>query len=151
MSSLRKRSRYKGYDTPDMNPDHGQEGMGRNIHSYHFNDGSDESLTNDEMPDMRQVVGGGPSAAERAATEAACLKAVASGIPPVTPALITWPTWPLEEDSTVQKYVRSCQEQGREINPQDWRHTCKLTDLCLWRVMAEMQQRVPFQGGTWHL
>jgi hypothetical protein len=131
MSSLRKCFRYKGYNTPDTNPDHDQEGAGRNVHSYRFNDGSDESHTDDEMPDMRRVVEGGPSTAEHAATEAACLKAVASGIPPVIPTLITWPTWPVEEDPTVQDYISVCQEQGREINPQHWWCNCALTDLCL--------------------
>jgi hypothetical protein len=123
---------------PDINPDYDQEGMRRNICSYHFNDGSDESLTDDEMPNMRQVIKGGPSTAEHIATKAAHSKAAASGVPPVTPALITWPTWPLEEDPMVQDYVSSCQEQGREINPQHWWHTCELTDLRLRRVMAEM-------------
>jgi hypothetical protein len=119
-SSLGKHLRYKGYDMLDTNPDHDQEGMGRNICSYCFNDRSNESLTDDEMPDMRQVIKGGPSTAECAAAEAACSKAVASGVPPVTPALITWPTWPLEEDPTVQDHISACQEQGREINPQHW-------------------------------
>jgi hypothetical protein len=86
MSSLGKCFRYEGYDVPETNPDHNQEGVGRH---FHFNDGSDDSLTDDEMPNMRQVVEGGPSAAERAATEAAHLKAAASGIPPVTPTPIT--------------------------------------------------------------
>jgi hypothetical protein len=84
-SSLRKCFHYEGYNTPDMNPDHGQEGVGRNVHSYRFNDRSDESLTDNEMPDIRQVIKGGPSAAECAASEAARSKAVASGILPVTP------------------------------------------------------------------
>jgi hypothetical protein len=113
-SSLGKHFCYEGYDAPDMNPDHNQEGMGRH---FRFNDGSDDSLTDDEMPNMRQVVEGGPSAAERAATEAACSKAVALGIPPVTPAPITWPTWPVEEDPMVQGYLSACQEQWREPNP----------------------------------
>jgi hypothetical protein len=149
-SSLEKCFHYEGYDTPDINPDYDQEGVGRSIHSHCFNDRSDESLTDDEMPDMRQVVEGGPSAAERAASKVACSKAVASGVPPVTSAPITWPTWPLEEDPTVQKYVRLCQEQGREINPQDWWHTCKLTNLCLWRVMAEMPANREFRSKEEH-
>jgi hypothetical protein len=138
MSSLRKRIRYEGYNTPDTNPDHYQEGVGRHVHSFRFNDGSDDSLTNDEMPNMRQVVKGGPSAAERAAAEAARSKAVASGVLPVTPAPITWPTWPVEEDPMVQGYLSACQEQGREPNSQHWWYTCALTDLRLRRVMAEM-------------
>jgi hypothetical protein len=112
--------------------------MGRHVHFFRFNDESNNSLTDDEMPNMRQVVKGGPSAEERAATKAARLKAVASGIPPVTPALITWPIWPVAEDLTVQDYLSACQEQGREPNPQHWWHTCALMDLHLQRVMAEM-------------
>jgi hypothetical protein len=73
-SSLGKCFRYKGYDAPNTNPDHNQEGAGRH---FRFNDGSDDSLTNNEMPNMRQVVKGGPSAAERAAAEVACSKAAA--------------------------------------------------------------------------
>jgi hypothetical protein len=138
MSSLGKYFHYKGYDVPDINPDYNQEGAGRGIHPLSFNDGSDEILTDDEMPDMRQVIKGGPSTAEHTAAEVARLKAAASGIPPVIPAPITWPTWPLEEDPMVYNYVTACKEQGREINPQYWWHTCKLTDLCLQRVMAEM-------------
>jgi hypothetical protein len=138
MSSLGKCFYYKGYDMPSTNPDHDQEGAGRNICSYRFNNGSDESLTDDEMPNMRQVVEGGPSTAEHMAAKVAYSKAVASGIPPVTPAQITWLTWPLEEDPTVQDHVSACQEQGREINPQHWWCTCVLTDLRLRRVMAEM-------------
>jgi hypothetical protein len=56
----------------------------------------------------------------------------------VTPAPITWPTWPVAEDPTIQDYLSACQEQGREPNPQHWWHTCALMDLCLQRVMAEM-------------
>jgi hypothetical protein len=56
----------------------------------------------------------------------------------------------LEEDPTVQKYVRLCQEQGREIIPQDWWHTCKLTNLCLWRVMAEMPAKREFYSKEEH-
>jgi hypothetical protein len=138
MSSLGKCFRYEGYDTPNMNPDHDQEGTGRHVHSFCFNDGSDNSLTNDEMPNMRQVIEGGPSTAEHAATEAAHSKAVASGVLPVTPTPITWLTWPVEEDPTVQDYISACQEQGREINPQHWWCTCALTDLHLRRVIAEM-------------
>jgi hypothetical protein len=138
MSSLGKHFCYEGYDMPEINPDYDQEGAGRSICPLCFNDGSDESLTDDEMPDIRQIIKGGPSAAEHAAAEVAHLKAAASGIPPVTPAPITWLTWPLEEDPTAHNYVSACKEQGREINPQYWWHTCKLTDLHLQRVMAEM-------------
>jgi hypothetical protein len=109
-SSLGKCFRYDGYDAPDMSPDYDQEGVGRNIHSYCFNDGSDESLTDDEMPHMRQVIEGGPSTAESVAAKAAHSKAAASGIPPVTPTPITWLTWPLEEDPTVQDHISACQE-----------------------------------------
>jgi hypothetical protein len=59
-SSLGKYFYYKGYDTPDINPDYDQEGAGRSIHSHCFNDRSDKSLTNNEMPDMRQVLKGDP-------------------------------------------------------------------------------------------
>jgi hypothetical protein len=124
---------------PNTNPDHDQEGTGRHVRSFCFNDGSNDSLTDDEMPNMRQVVKGGPSAAECTATEAARSKAAASGVLPVTPAPITWPTWPVEEDPTIQDYISACQEQGREINPQHWWHNCVLTDLRLRSVMAEMQ------------
>jgi hypothetical protein len=118
-----------------MNPDNNQEGAGRH---FHFNDGSDDSLTDNEMPNMRQVVKGGPSTAERTAAEAARSKAAASGVPPVTPALITWPIWPVAEDLMIQDYLSACQEQRREPNPQHWWRTCALTDLHLQRVMAEM-------------
>jgi hypothetical protein len=89
MSSLGKHFHYEGDDAPDINPDHNRKGAGRH---FRFNDGSDDSLTDDGMPNMRQVVEGGPSAAERAVTEAARSKAAASCVPPVTPAPITWPT-----------------------------------------------------------
>jgi hypothetical protein len=150
MSSPGKRFCYEGYNMPNTNPDHDQEGAGRHICSFCFNDGSDDSLTNDEMPNMRQVVKGGPSAAECAATEVAHLKAVASGVLPVTPAPITWLTWPVEEDPMVQDYISACQEQGREPNPQHWWRTCALTDLRLWRVMAEMPANQEFCSQEEH-
>jgi hypothetical protein len=56
---------------PNTNPEYDQEGMGRNIHSYCFNDGRNKNLTDDEMPNMRQVIEGGPSTAECTAAEAA--------------------------------------------------------------------------------
>jgi hypothetical protein len=146
MSSLEKRLCYKGYDAPETNSDHNQEGTGR---PFHFNDGSDDSLTNNEMPNMRQVVEGGPSTAECAAAEMACSKAAASGVPPVTPALITWPTWPVEEDPTVQGYLSACQKQGREPNPQHWWHTCALTDLHLRKVMAEQESHYQEEHGVY--
>jgi hypothetical protein len=134
-SSLRKRFCYEGYDVPETNPDHNQEGMRRH---FHFNDGSNDSLTDDEMPNMRQVVKGGPSADEHAATEAAHSKAAALGIPPVTPVPITWPIWLVAEDLTIQDYLSTCQEQGKQPNPQHSWHTCALSNLHLQRVMAEM-------------
>jgi hypothetical protein len=138
MSSVRKQFYYEESDVPDTNPDYEQEGMGRGIHFFNFNYRSDGSLTVDEMPDMRQIIKGGPSAAEHAATKATRLAAAASGIMSVTPTPIMWPMWPVEEDPMVIDHINVCKMHGREVDPHQWWCTCALTDLCLQWVMAEM-------------
>jgi hypothetical protein len=60
-SSLRKCFHYKGSDVLEINPEYDQEGTGRGICPFHFNDGSDDSLTDDEMPNMRQIINKRPS------------------------------------------------------------------------------------------
>jgi hypothetical protein len=123
---------------PDLDPDYEQEGPRSGIYSFNFNHRSDDSLSNDKMPNMRQIIEGGPSVAEQATAEAAHSVTVASGISPVTPAPITWPMWPVEEDPTVKKHLNTLKMQGREVNPHKWWHTCTLPSLCLQWVMAEM-------------
>jgi hypothetical protein len=75
---------------------------------------------------MVQVINGQPPAA------------AITGIPPVTLAPITWPTWAIEEGLTITAYKDAHQMQGKGINPNHWWHTSTLTDLHLWQVMAEM-------------
>jgi hypothetical protein len=102
MSSLRKCFCYKGPEMPYSNPDYKQEGVAGDSHPLIFNDGSDVDLiTNDNKPCITQVIKGQtPMAASLAATT--------TGVPLVTPAPITWPTWAIEEDPTISAYRDAC-------------------------------------------
>jgi hypothetical protein len=113
-------------------------GVRRGHSSFCFNDRSDDDLTDNEMLYMRQVIEGEPSATEHAAAEVARSLAAASGDPHEALPPITWPTWPLEEDLMYLGYKATCKEQGKEINPLHWWHTCELTDLHLRWAMAGM-------------
>jgi hypothetical protein len=72
---LRKHFYYEGSDMLYLDSDYEQEGMVRGSCPFNFNDGSDDSLTDDEIPDITQVIEGQPSVAECAA---AALEAQAS-------------------------------------------------------------------------
>jgi hypothetical protein len=61
MSSLGKCFRYEGSNAPYPDPDYEQEGAVRGSCPFNFNDSSDNDLTDDNMPDMMQVIEGQPS------------------------------------------------------------------------------------------